>query len=309
MQFRYLDLPLEIKDLALDYLDIISLVNLSEACRDARVLVTCYLHKRVQAILHPFGLDWLRLLPAMEKYRAVIGGLCALKAVVPAAWPFNLVTNSLYFYVPKDTGHLFVQELKCFGEFGLTKDGNFHCEVDEVFMQQIWSLKDEGIESPIFLHVIESIMDNHLEPIFQFPSTHIMNFITSNGIFVAYSALTSAAKGLVNYSLGGELERRRIQQVAKTHTAHGFTVLADFPKLISEGHVCGLDFSCPLTIRSTIDGGTTFVPIYASHPLKRGDENIDALVWSIGAQPCNSANRRLEGFIKKANVVPEYTYW
>ena len=309
--FKYMDLSLESKNLVSDYLDISSLVQLAETCLDTRDNVTTYLHRRVVKILSHFKLDWVPLLPVMKRYKAVIGGLCALKAIVPAAWPFQLETNSLYFYLPKDFALLFVQELKGFGEFGVIKDGNVWSD-DNILTEHVWSLRDESIgreEPSIFLHVVSSISDNPLPPIFLFNSTHTMNFISSSGIFVGYSALSSAGKGLANYNTGEDLEGQKVQHLTTTHATCGFTVSSRLSSLISEDHICGLDFSCPLTIRSTIDGGTLFAPIDPTHPLRRGDMNIGALMWSIGAPPCHFSDVQLESFIQTAKVVPEYTYW
>ncbi|KAK6992983.1 hypothetical protein R3P38DRAFT_2568245, partial [Favolaschia claudopus] len=143
-------------------------------------------------------------------------------------------------------------------------------------------------------HIINIIVmpaDSAAGAIFQFHSTIVMNYISGWGVFCAYPDLTLRGKSVANHSaLATEGQRNRAKTCFVKYGERGIdhqARLSDHKDWSS--HVCGVDPSCPITLRALHDRASLFIP-FKSVELKDGltpvYDGMKSMVWSLGGSTC-----------------------
>ncbi|KAK7037916.1 hypothetical protein R3P38DRAFT_2515719, partial [Favolaschia claudopus] len=124
-------------------------------------------------------------------------------------------------------------------------------------------------KGPHVINLMVMTSGNAAAAIFQFHSTIVMNYISGWGVFCAYPELTMSGKSIANPSaLASERERKRAIYCFDKYGERGIDhrgTLSDHKAWSS--HACGVDPSCPTTLRALHDSHSLFIP-FASVDLR-----------------------------------------
>lgn len=248
-------MPLEIFSTIISFASIIPLIRLASTCKCARYLTTLEIQRRQRSILYPYvpRTSLVDFLSIMRKHNIIIGGGTALQFMDPC-----FISNDLDLLVacPKDDRLQSLATLKSFIEsFGyehVPYSEDHVNEYDGEHMVQMFHNSDTGRKIDIIV-VLDTTSPT--SAIFRFHSTIVMNYITADGLYVAYPLLLEKRLFLLNFE--GSFSRpwpSKMQRVLDKYCDRGFNPVLCDSDLTSFGpHSCGRSTSCAHTYRSCID--------------------------------------------------------
>lgn len=236
----------------------------------------------VFAILESFGFTSPRdVLAIMKSTKTYISGSVALLSLHPDTF----APNDIDFYVSSQGGQQFVEYVISLGFYQMpftSSTYNTGC-IDKSIRFQKPSIP-HTLSSPHTINIIFSRTSCALQPIMEFHSTLLMNFIAWYGVVSLYPELTMNKTGFANVihfltCLDFQKYRNR-----------GFYIKDDFLETEDdeEGHVCGSHPYCPRTIRYLHDGHA-LVYHFPNHTRagKLGFFREKFLAWKLYGGICN----------------------
>ena len=191
-------------------------------------------------ILNSFGFKEPReLLDVMRETNTYISGSVALLALHPNTF----IPNDIDFYVSSDSGQRFVDYINILG----------FSEIPPLLSRYTnesvgKSLKFRHISISHNVNIIFSSTSCALQPLVEFHSTLIMNFIAWYGIVCLYPAMTMKKMAFANV-----VDSDSWRPFEKYRT-RGFEIKQDFLQIQREAHYCGSHPHCPRTVRYLHDG-------------------------------------------------------
>ncbi|KAJ7602345.1 hypothetical protein DFH06DRAFT_1152836 [Mycena polygramma] len=152
----------------------------------------------------------------------------------------------------------------------------------------------------------ESLTDNPLDAIAHFHSTCVFGAWSSQGFWHAYAGLTFAGLSMsspVRLPLNDDLDsHQRVWRIVRKYYRRGFRFVSQY----DPGHVCGVDYNCPCTMRSSNDEGCLFISFpdwefgYDAVPTR-------TTTWSLNGVGCKSGI--LSAARSATAVLLFLTYW
>lgn len=208
-----------------------------------------YFRRRLRGSLKPWFDDPKDLLGTMRETEAVISGSFVLRFVLGIAeWqPRNL---DLYVC----TGHptRLLRNFVTASGFDLKRVANnprFHPDRSDV--KRIWLYQKPRPRGPTaYLDIIETSARRAFAPVFRFHLTCLMNFMTWDGIYILYPALTFSMRALVHPRENQSHVNVLQQPQYVKYRERGFTILQAVEDLDAD---CG--DACPGLWRSVADVG------------------------------------------------------
>ncbi|KAH6890746.1 hypothetical protein BKA70DRAFT_1234458 [Coprinopsis sp. MPI-PUGE-AT-0042] len=160
---------------------------------------------------------------------------------------------------------------------------------------KIWYFRDNrGRE----INVIVSSTRSALVPIVAFHSTPVMNFIAYFGIVSLYGNLTSRGVGWINRypksADGKHLWYHKKDSIwLEKYQQRGYTLWtgSDIPEVSPEGHRCGVDEVCTLTVRNLFDNGVVverFQQYQSEDPVTLLRTLEPSFVWRLRNRNCKA---------------------
>jgi len=157
--------------------------------------------------------------------------------------------------------------------------------------------------------VVTSASSSAIGPIFNFHSTPVFNWISPEGYFSAYPALTCARRGLLNPM---SLSRSRFvpalpSLIVRTCLEHyykrGFDIRRNPACWPNDIHVCSSSADCPISTRNVVDAGCMFMPFEDEareewdRPKAVPYDSPYILFWYLGGPSCDGRRRVCDGYV------------
>ncbi|KAJ7651584.1 hypothetical protein DFH06DRAFT_1331536 [Mycena polygramma] len=275
---RLYDLPFEIGVNVADELSFEARVKLGQTSRSIANVVAQSLQNAAVRILAPFGLRFSDVRLLLTATKSFIGG-----SAVPALFHLGHTFQpaDLDFCTGLGRGTEVVDFLKIAGGYHKTRESPEYSFAAGI--GRIWTLiNDDGMK----INVLESISDNPFESVGNFHLTCVFGAWCANGLLHCYPTLTASAVAITTRAklpvrFGAE-NNRSMWEVLHKYTDRGFTInLNEY----DAPHTCGVDWSCPATLRRTDDGGCSYMPFPA---WLYDDEAAKPPVcsWTMGGTGC-----------------------
>ncbi|KAJ7195569.1 hypothetical protein C8J57DRAFT_1634023 [Mycena rebaudengoi] len=249
-----------------------------------------YFINRINDVLRLFVPDPRLLLRILSTTRSVISGSVPLTVICGGIF----VPADLDIYVPasqEETLLLLLEDhfgFKDLASYPATDYEN-NCEVDT-------ARRLHSSEQVRTINVMTCAGESAIQPIFNFHSTLVMNFISSQGLYCAYPLLTTSRAAIPATANGGA--RPSASAVAKClekYLRRGFSFGSSLDECIDDlpAHTCYEDSSCPRTIRTLYDGRGAFLSYENPDRPGRVDpdilyDNVHTAIWSIGGAACGN---------------------
>ncbi|KAJ7502485.1 hypothetical protein B0H11DRAFT_2223399 [Mycena galericulata] len=295
---RVAKLPMELT------LDLIALLPLKERIRFSQTsprnngLCALLLHHETSRLLAKFGLGMSEVQLMLIGSRTLLSGFSIPFLLHIGSDPFPV--DHLEFYTEWTKGEDVVTYICGIGGYTLD-EGMFQEDIDGL-LNASWVLW-KGSKK---ITVIES-MTTASACIFNFHATPVMGFWDGKRFFHAYPSLSTTGVSLttprqlmLEYTLEAQ---RHVWRTLQTYSLRGFQHQFDY----QTKHVCGRAFSCPATIRTTVDGGC--LNLYLPETPYRGND-ADVMCWTLSGTGCEAGVLALGSgrFATKSTSFEEY-HW
>lgn len=285
------ELPMEIRQLILDFTTLPALTMLGSTNTAYKNEVTSHMLQRVHQLLRVFALEPRPFLQMLSDTNSIISGSAALLIVL--TWSFT--PNDLDIYTPVSRAGEVVEILK--NDFGyedektkevtdgeenemlIDNDNGMVIDGNDEGNEQTTNNEDDELpannnmddlpdvyadcHSVITLYkgyrkvqVVVSTTEDATKPVRGFHSSPVMNFISGQGIYCAYPILTGAYRGILNRNSVAWNAQLRLETEAciNKYRARGFMMEDDLSQWADfKGHICGRIGSCPSTRRGLND--------------------------------------------------------
>ncbi|KAF9549162.1 hypothetical protein CPC08DRAFT_648284 [Agrocybe pediades] len=270
------------------------------ACDEDMALdVREFVANRVAFFLGKFQLDFTQTLSLLDRANAVISGSFAQRMLFPGDALMTYSPGDIDFYIPATSRSIFLRFFAMYTPYVVVSSRNTRYYSDAI--SEVLLL----VSGKSYINIIVSSNDNAIFPIFYFHSTCVMNFLSSAGIFCAYPELTFNLRNLPN-SLHTQTANhaRRFQACMKKYWARGFSTAKEVSKWKEFAHhTCYQNFNCPMTIRSTLDAGCFFLPVFDDAETAYsgrsgwGAYGQGGITWRLGGLPCNGNGKKVLGYV------------
>ncbi|KAJ7442203.1 hypothetical protein B0H11DRAFT_1932525 [Mycena galericulata] len=292
-------LPLEL------ILNLIALLPLKERVRFSQTshrnngLCALLLHHETSSLLATFGLGVSEVQLMLLGSRTLLSGF-SIPFLLHIDYPFPVYKLELYTALTKGED---VATYICRMGGYILDDDIFQEEVDGL-LNASWVLR-KGSKT---ITVIES-MTTAGACIFNLHATPEMGFWDGNRIFHAYPTLLTTGVSLttphlleLNYTLQAQ---RHVWHILQKYSLRGFQHQFEYKAV----HVCGKAFSCPGTIRTTVDGGCLNLNLPET-PYHTNRNDTDIVCWTLSGTGCEAGVLALGAgrFSTKATSYEEY-HW
>jgi hypothetical protein len=209
---------------------------------------------RVNKLLRSFHLEPDRIMSILRMTGGVISGSSVLFVMKIGTFK----PDDIDFFVNKFNGRKFMRWIQAWSEYHVEEP---EIRLDEIYPTRMFTtahrLKIEG--KPGSINVVVSNTSSAIQPIFDFHSTIVMNFINPFGIACAYPRLTFDHRGLMN---PGIQSPDKLNKCYQKYRDRGFSIVSSLRKWKGfKGHECGVDPSCGQTRRSIRDGHVLFADL------------------------------------------------
>lgn len=255
-------IPVEHNKTIMDLLDVVAHSSLAATSKASKTMVDAYNRNKISKILKPFGLHRDKVFDLLSLHQAIIGGRCALLAVLPmwsnVSHKFMTSTpRTIEFVIPWTWFNQFIAEFhQLYPTYTLYTSASpplshfvngESCTLSHKLPHQH--------RYRILIHAAAN--DIAYTPIFKANLTAEINFISHQGVFSAYPTMTSQGYAL------SRVNNHHIDFNRKFRY-WGFTI-GTYPDIctlrgITHEHY-GSDLSCPYSIRSTLDSESHFLVI------------------------------------------------
>ncbi|KAJ7241096.1 hypothetical protein C8J57DRAFT_1244919 [Mycena rebaudengoi] len=189
-----------------------------------------------------------------------------------------------YMYTPVDLGYHVARFLRLSPNYTLEKVEHSYDEMSGI--RKVYTLVHRHTGKKI--NVVETETDNPLDCVVRFHLSCVFGTWTERGLSHAYPGTTLAARTTAtpaSLPLGAQLKRRQtVWRIRKKYQRRGFSF--DLNEHI-EPHVCGVDWNCPATLRTSDDGGCMFTPF----PRSEFDVDVEpehVTRWTLGGTGCTA---------------------
>ncbi|EAU85056.1 hypothetical protein CC1G_04152 [Coprinopsis cinerea okayama7 len=270
--FCWANLPLELKEEILKYLDINQLLKLEAAMGLEDTPAASYppteaappkeMFRRIAHALMLFDLDIHPMMDLMRRYDAIISGSCALAVILDS----DFVPNDIDAYVKTESASPFVDGLVRKTKY----ERSSHPKDTKIYKGQ----RNGIVKSYNLVHAVTGKKINIIETgvcpistVFAFHNTVLMNFIAYWGVVCSYGTLTCRRIGLVNSTSFNEGSSKTMapatEESRQKYKARGVKMIwnyrgrEDVRKSWADirNHVCGEWEYCPKTSRNLNDSG------------------------------------------------------
>lgn len=216
----------------------------------------------------------------MARTNTVISGSWALLAI----FPDSFTANDLDLYTtgsPNIEKNELLSFLSSHGYCVVTSmDSDYFMSTpfannNSTAIQCIYKLARLTTEQHPTINVIVSKTASELQPIFEFHSTIVMNFIAWYGLVCLYPSLTLCGRGLINHCPIPD----RIIPCLQKYFNRGFDLRIDVDTWEDTSpHFCGLFASCPTRIGTLLGESIFFLPFDYGNILS---DFVDNLSWEL----------------------------
>lgn len=260
-------IPVEHKKTVMDLLDIVALSLLAATSKASKTMVDAYNRNKMSKILKPFGLHHDKILGLLSLHQAIIGGRCALLAVLPmwsnVSHKFTTSTpRTIEFVTPRTRfNHFIVDFQQLYPTY--TPYTSASPPVSHLFNGESFTLSHKLPHQHRYRVLIHAAAnDIAYTPVFKANLTAEINFISHRGAFSAYPTMTSQGYTLSRANNHHADFNRKFRH-------WGFTI-DTYPNIcalrgITHEHYRS-DLSCPYSIRSTLDNESHFLVITEDIP-------------------------------------------
>lgn len=296
-------------------LSVPTLSLLASTSKPNQAVVWGYLHRRSRGLVRTFVPNVENFFQILSWTRAALSGSTVLKFMMPesqAGW----TPNDLDIYVPSqlpDTRSQMVDYLRFEGyvvvatvPFSSGTNANNYEPFGGIL--SVVKMRKGSRE----IDVVHSNSPTFFTCISHFHVTAVMNFISAQGFFSAYPAMTESGKAFASRLAYKPMARPSDTTIAayRKYRNRGIRIYNIHPSSNinpSHGylpaHHCRRSFNCPHTIRTTLDSGCLFVPFVPD-----GDSAVDtrkgrglyhscaATVWLLGGKSCDGSYTPLGPF-------------
>ncbi|KAJ7692805.1 hypothetical protein B0H16DRAFT_1751764 [Mycena metata] len=251
------------------------------------------------------------MLNALGETRSLISG----SVLVAALFPGRFKPNDVDIYCPETTGTRLLDIMQNRFGFHLNKGVDVQYPRHLAIRKIHWLTKGSA---KINLMLVEG--DNAAVAVFQFHSTIVMNVLSVHGLYCTYGDLTLAGEGLVNNSQTvDEAQAQRNLRCIEKYEGRGFKFerrLGNYKRYAD--HECGINASCPTTVRTLHDGHSTFFPLTAhletdkESNTKNNRTAFDgkhSVVWSLGGDSCGWGHDGFAFSVELHDKKEEETAW
>ncbi|KAK6977631.1 hypothetical protein R3P38DRAFT_3221261 [Favolaschia claudopus] len=272
------DLPPEIGLRVLQTIDYAGRCCFAKTSKYSAALVAEALRNSAVTLLAGFALVLEEIRLMQTATGAAITGL----AVVVLARPEYVFPemSRLEIVAPVSEGASVVDFLRLAAPYELT--ANREEDMSLVNVTQVWTLQ-LGYRSIL---VFESATHNPLDVILQSPLSCLHGAWTANGLWLAYPAITTTG------SFTSTSQRFDVSSPLPTHRKmwelmRTFTRLGDVFYLqgLTFPHVCGVDPSCPATLRVSHDGSCLTSP-FPKWTYTAAAHRVHSTCWTMGGTGC-----------------------
>ncbi|KAJ6501539.1 hypothetical protein C8R47DRAFT_1067866 [Mycena vitilis] len=273
------DMPVE---LGLDMIGRLSFedrVRIAQASRPAASIVAQSLQDDATCILRPFGLRFCDVRLMQTATGAIVAG-SAVTALVQNVAGFH--PGDLDFLVGLGRGRKVVAFLAFAGSYRKTDDSPEYSFARGVGCT--WTLYNEDGKR---INIMETMDGNPFQAVGNFHLTCVYGAWCANGLLHWYPSLTVAGHAITTraklpYRHDDHPHHTGLWCILHKYADRGFTIALneyDTP------HTCGVDWSCPATLRRTDDAGCS----YSAFPAWLYDDDAETLpvcCWTMGGTGC-----------------------
>ena len=141
--------------------------------------------------------------------------------------------------------------------------------------------------------VVTSASSSAISPIFKFHCTPVFNWISPEGYFSAYPALTCAYRGLLNpmalcpNRFVPALPSTGVRSCLEKYYNRGFDIRRNPSCWRDDLHICTFSADCPISSRNVVDGGCMFVPFEDQVRKVVPYDSPYILFWYLGGPSCD----------------------
>ncbi|KAJ7181801.1 hypothetical protein C8R43DRAFT_1117141 [Mycena crocata] len=293
-------LPIELGMQVLKDMDLGQQLKFAKTSTFSSAMVGEALQLAATAVLRPFELTFAEMRLVQTALGCVVSG-SAVTYLVQSSPTFT--PGDLDLFTAAQEGYYVVQYLKHGKRYALHDSVGSYASASGV--RKVWTLKN--VTTGAQIHVIESVTDNPFHAILRFHSTCVMGAWTDVGLWHAFPDLTDAALSITTPRQmplrGGIRTGQRFWKVlSKYRGSRGFKFSFDEYDAI---HHCGRDWNCPVTMRSTGDGGclTAAFPTWA---FSADSVQRPHLCWTLGGHGCSKGIKDTESDAPTVSVCASY---
>lgn len=304
--------PPEIVDLIFSFMSIPCLLTLGALSSVQYIAVRNHIYRRSRDLIRPFVKIPDNMFALLRWTKSMVSGSSVLAFMMPSP-KISWEPKDLDVYTPRGRSTPIVDFLTLEGYKEVYKwstapkpNGDYTRRpgiVDVITMTR----------GKLSIDIVESSSPSAFFSISCFHLTAVMNFVSGDGFFSAYPALTVSERALANRLAYSPqlLPPRKIIECYRKYERRGFTI-ANLPlhlelesdvEDIDMPHICHRSSFCPSTIRSTFDCGCLFVPfvkdqtaVIMDHKLRRVYHSRAGVVWNIGGRSCDGSYETLRPF-------------
>lgn len=266
-------------------------------------------------ILRRFNLSFGKTLSLLSAHHAIIGGRCALLAVLPqwSKLSDKIEPHTIEFVVPRTRSNQFLADFRqAFPEYTFATNQKERSPLSYLHNEDSFTLTNRADNPDVPRDNIRRVLihtsadDVAYHAIFYADLTVEMNFISHRGIFSAYPTMT--CKG---YSLSRSNDHH--PNIDIQFRTWGFHV-ATYPEICTHRGIshkeCGGDKSCPYSVRSSLDNESHFLAVPAnnmpltSSPLLPISPSNPCIVWVFNGGKCSGFHSPPDFVLIASHVQP-----
>lgn len=283
----------------MDFLPTPDVLPLAGTCHDMRKGVRDLFVEEIGSLVRPFfyepaaqahtHIDFWRTL---HRNGGVVSGSVAL--AVALRTPFrkeNWVPTDMDVYVPFSSyGHVLTFFLHTMTGYhaSAAHSSGWYRKLSSIMI--VTSFVNPKLDRRVDL--IASKDENSLTPIFGFYGTHVMNWISPDGLFVAYPKLTFNHVALFTPFASSAQNSKQHKHAMVKYKQRGFRFF--YATAITHQSSCGSDGYCPQTVRSSFDRYSMGfkLPLLFSNDIaeSRGQLEVSrhGVAWRLGGKACKT---------------------
>ena len=277
-------LPPELIEEVLLHADMLSRVAFGQTARRNRGLSCNANRLACGEAVRPYGLTFTDIHFLQHSIGAVVSGSTVTQLLRPVK---DFTPGDLDIYCRAMDGYQVARFLgHCTGYYVERRSEEYE---EAQGLRFVWWLAHKSPARPP-INIIESLTDNALDAVLNFHSTAVMGAWMRPGFWHPYPKSTFTALSLTSPSrmaLDRLSSRRRMWLVIKKYMGRGFKLTTEWPL----PHVCGWEWNCPVTLRTSEDGGCLRIPFSPRFPIQDlplAAAEDDASSWTLGPVPCTT---------------------